>query len=184
MRRWRRWGSIAMAGGWLHTVHSAHDQMEQFFCSDVSKMINKQWKHSEHRPGISTSNCLGWTMSFTLRIGYYTVKWLLEGPFGQNWYRNLRCEHMGVSSGQHFSKQITSRKCWSNYLFWTTSSATLSRYSSSPSDCIELRWALWKQLIRMLPICDFCRTNKMKLKDLRKYKWSQVQPGKYLKSAT
>ena len=73
MRRWRRWGSIAMAGGWLHTVHSAHGQMEQFFCSDVSKMINKQWKHSEHRPGISTSNCLGWTMSFTLRIGYYTI---------------------------------------------------------------------------------------------------------------
>ena len=73
MRRWRRWGSIAMAGGWLHTVHSAHGQMEQFFCSDVSKMINKQWKHSEHRPGISTSNCLGWTRSFTLRIGYYTI---------------------------------------------------------------------------------------------------------------
>ena len=74
VRRWR-WGSIAMAGGWVHTVHSAHGQMEQFFCSDVSKMINKQWKHSEHRAGISTSNCLGWTMSFTLRIGYYTVKW-------------------------------------------------------------------------------------------------------------
>ena len=63
---------------------------------------------------------------------------LLDGSFGQIWYRNLRCEHMGVSSGQHFSKQITSRKCWSNYLFWTTSSATLSRYCSSPSDCIQL----------------------------------------------
>ena len=36
MRRWR-WGSIAMAGGWVHTAHSAHGQMEHFFVVILAK---------------------------------------------------------------------------------------------------------------------------------------------------
>ena len=104
---------------------------------------------------------------------------LLDGSFGQNWYRNLRCEHMGVSSGQHFSKQITSRKCWSNYLFWTTSSATLSRYCSSPSDCIQLMDLSTRQTQASLHLHWQCGLLMHLQADIRRFhRGKQTQPFK------
>ena len=135
MRRWR-WGSIAMAGSWVHTVHSAHGQMEHFFVvmlakwsinsgSIVSTGLEFPQATVSAEPWVSLSELaiIWWNDCLEARIGIVT------------WDVNI-WEFLQDSTSANKSQAESTEAII--YLLCTTSSATLSRYCSSPSDCIQL----------------------------------------------